>query len=68
VGEQRGIGDRLARQETERGHRRLLGGVQARRSLTALAHALNAVGRQVRPRVHHDESCGALGVPRGERH
>jgi len=42
--------------------------MQARRALAALSHAIDAVRRQPRPRVHDDERGDALGVPGSEPH
>ena len=47
--EQRGIGGRLLREQTELPHRLVLGGVQSRRSLPPRAHPVDAIGRQLRP-------------------
>ena len=68
VRQQRPVGDRLARQQPERLHGRLLARVQARQAPTARVHHGQTLGRDGRAAVHHHQPIDALRMPGRERH
>ena len=68
MSQQAPVGDRLAGQQPERLHPRLLTRVQARQAASARVHHGQALGRDGRARVDDDQGGNALGVPRRERH
>ena len=66
--EQPRVGDRLARQETEALERGLERLVAHRPAVAASVHVLEALGRDGRAAVHHDQPLDTLRVPGRERH